>query len=130
VRKYVPLTLQANRVRRGEYASDDTYGMMGMFRLLTPTGTLLLVVSSGNDKANGWEHVSVSTETRAPTWDEMCFVKDIFWSEDELVVQYHPPKSEYVNFHPFCLHMWKSLRLPIPAPPTILVGPMKTQATP
>ena len=62
-------------------------------------------------------------ETRTPTWGEMCFVKDLFWSEDEMVVQYHPPKSEHVNFHPHCLHMWRSLRMPIPLPPSMLVGP-------
>jgi hypothetical protein len=132
VKKFIPLTLQANRVRKGDYASDDSYGLAGMFRLLAPNTTLLCVVSSGpasrgND--TGWEHVSVSSETRCPTWEEMCFVKDLFWGEDELVVQYHPPKSEHVNFHPHCLHLWKSLRVPMPAPPSILVGP-KTVAGP
>lgn len=24
-------------------------------------------------------------------------------------LQFHPPKSEYVNLHPFCLHMWKQV---------------------
>lgn len=27
------------------------------------------------------------------------------WDEEECVVQYHPPKSEYVNFRPYCLHL-------------------------
>lgn len=55
----------------------------------------------------GWEHVSVSYKNRVPTWDEMCKVKDMFWKDNECVVQYHPPKSEYVNVHPYCLHLWK-----------------------
>lgn len=127
MRRYIPLVLQANRVRSGDMASDDSYGLAGMFKLLAPIKgggtTLLLAISSGVDEENGWEHVSVSCEDRCPTWDEMCFVKDIFWAEEELVVQYHPPKSLHVNFHPHCLHMWRSLRMPIPAPPTFLVGP-------
>ena len=41
----------------------------------------------------GWEHVSVSYKNRVPTWDEMCKVKDMFWNDEECVVQYHPPKS-------------------------------------
>lgn len=41
----------------------------------------------------GWEHVSVSLSNRCPTWEEMCMVKDIFWGEDECVIQFHPPKS-------------------------------------
>jgi len=129
VRRYIPLVLQANRVRKGEFASNDSQGMMGMFRVLTPGGALLLAVSSGADMANGWEHVAVSGETRTPTWEEACFVKDIFWSEDELVVQFHPPKMDQVVFKPHVLHLWKSLRTPIPAPPTIISG-LKTPATP
>lgn len=56
----------------------------------------------------GWEHVSVSlNKPRCPTWEEMCLVKSIFWDEDDLVVQYHPPKSEYINNHKYCLHLWR-----------------------
>ncbi|WP_407397779.1 hypothetical protein [Treponema sp.] len=62
-----------------------------------------IVWSSGE----GWEHVSVSYPRRTPTWEEMCKVKDFFWNDDETVVQYHPAKSEYVNIHPYCLHLWK-----------------------
>lgn len=54
-----------------------------------------------------WEHVSVSYPNRCPTWEEMCKVKNMFWNEDECVVQYHPPKSEYVNNYPYCLHLWR-----------------------
>ena len=46
----------------------------------------------------GWDHVSVCPyNRRTPTWDEMCAVKDMFFRDDEVVVQYHPAKSEYVN---------------------------------
>ena len=132
MRRYIPLVLQANRIRRGDYASDDSFGMAGAFRLLAPMeggGTALLrVMSSGTGpECEGWEHVSVSLEDRTPTWSEMCFVKDIFWDEDEMVVQYHPPKSEYVNCHPYCLHMWKPLTMSIPMPPRLMVGPMKDE---
>lgn len=33
--------------------------------------------------------------------------KDMFFKEDEIVVQYHPAKSEYVNNMPNCLHLWR-----------------------
>ncbi len=55
----------------------------------------------------GWEHVSVSYPNKTPSWDEMCKVKDMFWNDDECVIQFHPPKSEYVNIHPHCLHLWR-----------------------
>lgn len=58
---------------------------------------------------DGLEHVSVSPydQSITPTWDDMCRIKDIFWDEEELVVQVHPPKSEYVNIMPNCLHLWR-----------------------
>ena len=54
---------------------------------------------------------------RCPTWDEMCLVKDIFWQDDECVIQFHPPKSEYVNLHPYCLHLWKKIGEKADLPP-------------
>jgi hypothetical protein len=75
-----------------------------------------------------WEHVSVTVArkkeepTRCPTWQEMCFIKDLFWNKDEAVIQFHPPESEYVNMHPFCLHLWKPTAQEMPLPPSIFVG--------
>ena len=70
---------------------------------------------------NGWEHVSVSYPNRCCTWDEMCIIKDMFFEEDECVLQYHPPKSEYVNNHPYVLHLWKPQGEYIPRPPQYMV---------
>lgn len=70
----------------------------------------------------GWEHVSVSRRDRCPTWDEMCQVKSLFWGEDDCVIQYHPPRSEYVNNHPNCLHLWRPIGVELPMPDSILVG--------
>lgn len=50
----------------------------------------------GRDEG-GLEHVSVQLQRKLPTWEEMCEVKDIFWENEEMVVQIHPRKSEYVN---------------------------------
>lgn len=70
----------------------------------------------------GWEHLSVSTPNKTPTWDQMCRMKDIFWNKDECCVQYHPKEEDYVNNHPYCLHIWRSTEENIPTPPSILVG--------
>jgi len=71
-------------------------------------------------KGMEWEHVSVSLQHRIPTWAEMCKVKDLFWDEDEVVVQYHPRKEDYVNNHQHCLHLWRHVDMI--TPPTELVG--------
>lgn len=72
----------------------------------------------------GWEHVSVRPyKSRiTPSWDDMCKVKEIFFRDDECVVQYHPPKSEYVNNVGNCLHLWRPIDQTMPMPPSILVG--------
>ena len=73
----------------------------------------------------GWEHVSVSLPNRTPSWKQMCFIKSMFWDEEDAVVQFHPPASEYVNHHPHCLHLWRSTGETMPRPPSILVGPKR-----
>ena len=73
----------------------------------------------------GWDHVSINGVNRMPTWDEMCQIKDMFFTEDECCVQYHPPKSEYVNNIPYCLHIWKPIEQysgALPVPHSLLVG--------
>ena len=70
---------------------------------------------------DGWEHVSVSRPDRVPTWEEMCLVKDVFWGEEEVVIQIHPKKSEYVNRHPYVLHLWRRVGENIETPPKNLV---------
>jgi hypothetical protein len=78
----------------------------------------------------GWEHVSVTLSlkdmkcqlNRCPTWDEMCFVKDVFWSKGDAVIQIHPPVKDHVNFHPFCLHLWRPIGHNLIIPPKKLIG--------
>lgn len=92
----------------------------GAFLVKSPKDreTLAILISDGF----GWEHVSVSRKDRTPTWEEMCFVKDLVFDDEEVVVQYHPPKSEYVNNHPYCLHMWRLISKEMPRPLKHLVG--------
>lgn len=105
---------------RGRMASTAAYGNNGAFLIPGPDhGKLLQVIIS--DGA-GWEHVSVATKSRVPTWDEMCFIKALFWADEECVIQYHPPRSRYVNNHPYVLHLWKPIGAALPMPPEALVG--------
>jgi hypothetical protein len=49
--------------------------------------------------------------------------KGLFWSEEHTVVQFHPPKDQYINNHPGCLHLWRCTDgREQPYPPTELVG--------
>lgn len=94
-----------------QYKKDGVY--------YVPHGKGMIVVFPAIGE--GWEHVAVlvliAGNQHTPTWDEMCLIKDLFWDEDETVVQYHPKKSEYINNHPRVLHLWKPTRETIPTPP-------------
>lgn len=95
----------------------------GWFIIPKARGTLR-VMSSGTghwNEVSGWEHVSVSLANRTPTWEEMCYVKSMFWREDETVVQFHPKKSKYKNQMPYCLHLWKKINEEHELPPDVCV---------
>ena len=106
------------RITQGELASNASWGCNGAFCILNPFGPSLNVIAS--DGA-GWDHVSVSLRDRCPTWPEMCYVKDLFFLEEECVLQFHPAKADYVNQHPNCLHLWRPQGKAIEMPPKICV---------
>lgn len=116
--------LNSRRVRSGEYGSDDSFGFNGMFEIaLSGEARRIRCIASNGQ---GWEHVSVSFGPGAkscPSWEVMCRVKDLFWNDDDVVIQFHPAKRDYVNNHPGCLHLWRCTDgREQPVPPSILVG--------
>src|SRR5262252_10648576 len=108
---------EAARVLNGPMGTRPDEGQYGAFYLPSPEPGWMLatIASDGGDDATpeaiGWEHVSVNAirgkQSRVPTWKEMAFIKDQFWDAEDVVVQFHPPKSEYVNNHPTVLHLWR-----------------------
>jgi hypothetical protein len=85
----------------------------GVFRVKLKGANLLVVASS----AGGWEHVSVSLRGRTPTWGEMDYVKQLFFENDEVAVQFHVTDGRKVDIHPNCLHLWRApggLMMPMP----------------
>jgi hypothetical protein len=107
----------------------------GCFIIPDGADRLCVIASAGtaSDAPPGWprwEHVSVSVRNRkgapvnrCPTWGQMCRVKDLFWLPEQAAVQFHPPRSQYVNHHPNCLHLWRPLQHELILPPSEYVGP-------
>jgi hypothetical protein len=129
-------------VEGGEWAVGSNNGVFGV---PSPEGPFKLNVWASN--GGGWDHVSVSLNNRTPTWREMVHVKDLFFADEEVAMQLHPAKAEYVNHHPFCLHIWRPQTEaertaliqahgeqevswptpgPIPLPPIAAVGPVRS----
>ena len=114
---------EKDRVVNGVIKSGPADGNFGQFRIWLSNRTVAnCIVTDGM----GWEHVSVhivsDRKKRTPTWAEMCKIKDLFWDEEDCVVQYHPAKKDYVNNHEHCLHIWRQVGVEYAAPPPILVG--------
>jgi hypothetical protein len=116
--------LVVGRVRAGPMATADRDGHNGAFHVAGPRGARLVIIANDalERDARGWEHVSVSLSNRCPNWPEMCFVKDLFWEDEEIVFQLHPSKSEWINNYPYCLHLWRNVGIDPPTPPGIFVG--------
>lgn len=110
-------------------ASTQADGNNGVFTLPNPRGSshpdLVCIVSDGRDAkecgVSPWEHVSARAGMRCPTWEEMHFVKEQFWQDEECVMQLHPVKSQYKNLHPAVLHLWRPLNATIPTPDLVMV---------
>jgi hypothetical protein len=101
------------------YKGDD----FGAFRVPCGKVKLAVIASNGDDRVK-WEHVSVSIpgHQRTPTWEEMDYVKQLFWDDDETVIQLHVPRAEHKNHHPWCLHLWRPKNHEIPRPPSWTVA--------
>ena len=111
------------------YFSDESDKYKGVFRFPYKSGSLFVISTGSLDKdfdtsdpLSCWEHVSVSHARRCPTWDEMKYIKGIFWDDTETVVQFHPPKKDYVNNHSYVLDLWNPVHMEIELPPFIAVG--------
>ena len=58
---------------------------------------------------NTWRHVSMSHPNKLPSYKEMCLCKSVFIGDDKKAIQVFPEKSEHVNIHPYCLHLFCNL---------------------
>ena len=118
MRSTFPEIVERGRVRTGEYASPPGKPF-GAFFVVNAAGRRLKVIAS-DGRESGWDHVSVSLAKRCPTWDEMSWIKHLFFYPEEVVVQFHPAASKHINHHPYCLHLWRCVA-GLATPPSILV---------
>lgn len=53
-----------------------------------------------------WLHLSMAHTRRVPTYYELCYLKRHWAGEEHKCIMIFPPRSEHVNFHPNCLHLF------------------------
>lgn len=121
---------EADRIHQTQ---DHERALGGAFMVPTPASRngltvrhfMRVIASSGKDQSDPafrWDHVSVSLSDRCPTWDEMDFVKRLFFKPDEVCFELHVEAKDHISNHPYCLHIWRPLDAKIPLPPSIMVG--------
>lgn len=76
----------------------------GVIHLVRWKGSIVFDVTE-----SGWEHVSVSPKKKGifPNWYELKHIKEIFWPDDEEVIQFFPRKADHVNIMSNCFHLWR-----------------------
>lgn len=134
MRKTVVPAMNRGRVTTGPMATPATDAKpVGAFLYqLGPHTRLFVLAHDGvTEDVTGWEHVSVSVHVKhrgqwrpieqVPDWPAMCLVKNAFWEPEECVLQFHPPKSQYVDNAPV-LHLWRHVTGNPDLPPMYLVG--------
>lgn len=70
------------------------------------SGMAVLISAARHQDGRRWLHVSVSRRNRLPSWEDLRQVKDVWIGQDRVAVQVLPRARDYVNIHPFCLHLW------------------------
>lgn len=126
------------RIKYGSMGSADWIGNAGAFAIcfayfakdqsyeISLNGDSTAFVIAADGEGTGWEHVSVHLNTpdgkRTPDWNLMCKIKSLFWDDEDCVIQFHPPKSQYVNRHPNVLHLWRKAGTNFETPPKELIG--------
>lgn len=72
-------------------------------------GLLVMISCCVERDGRNWVHLSVSRRKEYPSWDEFSRVKDLFLGREALALQVLPPRSEWVNDHAYCLHLYQCL---------------------
>jgi len=81
-----------------------------------PRGYAVLVSIDPLDDKKLWLHLSVSRPDRLPSWDDLRETKNTLLGKEKVAIQLLPKESEYINAHPFTLHLWHCLEGPTASP--------------
>lgn len=68
----------------------------------------MTVIISGAREEDGkrWVHLSVARPDRLPSYHELVAVKETFIGAERKAISVFAPRSEHVNIHEYCLHLW------------------------
>lgn len=85
------------------------WGPTGQMYAHNKTVFLKAILSVDPIGSQHWLHLSLSAPDRLPSYDDLVRAKEDFLRPDVRAIQIFPPRSEHVNLHPNCLHLWAEL---------------------
>lgn len=111
--------LDTFRIQQAPYFSKpgNPWGAFLIPSNVFPGQDLRCLSSNGMSGRMAWDHVSVSLAHRCPLWEEMDYIKRLFFRVEEWAFQLHAPPAEHYSLHPYTLHLWRPHRQVIPVPP-------------
>lgn len=59
-----------------------------------------------DQRSGGW-HLSISHHRELPRWEEVREARYTFIPSDVTMAMILPPKTEYVNIHEYCFHLFQ-----------------------
>lgn len=87
------------------FSCDKDMELVGAFR--TGSGCVALFTKDNTPKWGPLKHVSISHQSRYPTWEEIREIKDALFGDID-VMMVLPKKADYVNIHKNCFHLWET----------------------
>lgn len=93
--------------------------VMGKFIIPFENGTFEVTASN----YMGWDHISIVVITkngmaRIAASEEIERLKKMFFG-DEVTIEVHPKKKDYINIDEVMLHVWRPLGKDLPLPPAV-----------
>ena len=119
MKEKLPANLIRFRVHLPGYETVPDDDIQGAFIIPYMAYELKVICGVGD----GWDHVSVSRKYRQPTWDEMDWIRRLFFESGETVLQIHPPVDLHINYHEHVLHLWRAWGVEFTLPPRYMIAP-------
>ena len=86
---------------------------LGARAFLAKNGLRVIASIDRAEDGSHWYHVSLSRKAILPSYDDMVKVKSLFIGDEREAIQVFPPRSQRVNDHPNCLHLWHRIDGPV-----------------
>jgi hypothetical protein len=97
----------AGAVSLGGWVMSPDCERVGRYELGLPGKGYVVIISGTVKEGRRWVHLSFSRGDRVPDWEELKAIKGRFLGDEASAIQVFPPKSQWVNVHPYCLHLWQ-----------------------